>query len=369
MEIDKIYNIDCLEGMKHIPDGSIDAIICDLPYGTVKGMAIAGWKNKGDICQWDDQIPTEPLMEQYTRILRQNGVAILFSQEPYTHELRSYGNSGFRFVYPLVWIKNNFANAFSSDKAPVSYFEDLSVFRKIYDMSNQNPLRDYSLKVLEFIGKPRREIIDKVGQCVDHFFRHSSSQFAIPTPETYAELIKLYGIDKMPGFKTYAELEQSGITFNLPEGKNCWNNLQTNGLSLNEEWCAFLKKESFDVGLSIDGTKLIHDTYRKDASGKDTYDRIKENIQLLKRYGIRPDLLCTVNRMTCEDPYGVYHSLKDLDTGWLQFIPIVNFKKDGTLDEDSVDVKAYGDFLHSIFHLSHFTIVKCGQYPVKAQQS
>ena len=84
-------------------------------------------------------------------------------------------------------------------------------------------------------------------------------------------------------FKKAVELQKKY----LPEGKNCWNNLQTNGLSLNEEWCAFLKKESFDVGLSIDGTKLIHDTYRKDASGKDTYDRIKENIQLLKRYGIQ----------------------------------------------------------------------------------
>ena len=225
LELDQIYNLDCLDGMKHIPDGSIDAIICDLPYGTVKGMAIEGWKNKGDICQWDDQIPTEPLFEQYERVLRQNGVAILFSQEPYTHELRDYGTNGLRFVYPLVWIKNNFANAFSSDKAPVSYFEDLSVFRKVYDTSNQNPLRDYSLKVLEFIGKPRREIIDKIGQCVDHFFRHSSSQFAIPTPETYAELIKLYGIDKMQGFKTYAELEQSGITFNLPDGKNIKSNV------------------------------------------------------------------------------------------------------------------------------------------------
>ena len=225
METDTIYNMDCLEGMKHIPNASIDAIICDLPYGTVKGMAIEGWKNKGDICQWDDQIPTEPLFAEYERVLRQNGVAILFSQEPYTHELRAYGTNGLRFVYPLVWIKNNFANAFSSDKAPVSYFEDLSVFRKVYDTSNQNPLRDYSLKVLEFIGKPRREIIEKIGQCVDHFFRHSSSQFAIPTLETYAELIKVYGIDKMQGFKTYEELEQSGITFNLPDGKNIKSNV------------------------------------------------------------------------------------------------------------------------------------------------
>ena len=47
MEIDKIYNIDCLEGMKHIPDGSIDAIICDLPYGTMKGASIEGWVKAG----------------------------------------------------------------------------------------------------------------------------------------------------------------------------------------------------------------------------------------------------------------------------------------------------------------------------------
>ena len=225
IEIDNIYNMDCLEGMKLIPDGSVDAVICDLPYGTVKGMAIEGWKNKGDTCQWDEVIPTEPLFEQYTRILRQNGVAILFSQEPYTHNLRSHGDSGFRFVYPLIWVKNNFANAFSASKAPVSYFEDMSVFRKVYDMSNQNPLRDYSLQVLQFIGKPRREIINEVGQCVDHFFRHSSSQFAIPTRETYDDLIRRYGIDKMQGFKPYDELERSLATFNLPEGVKVKSNV------------------------------------------------------------------------------------------------------------------------------------------------
>ena len=217
--------MDCLEGMKQIPDGSVDAIICDLPYGTVKGMAIEGWKNKGDTCEWDEVIDTNKLFEAYSRILRQNGVAILFSQEPYTHHLRSHGDGGFRFVYPLIWVKNNFANAFSASKAPVSYFEDMSVFRKVYDIDNQNPLRQYSLQVLQYIGKPRREIINEVGQCVDHFFRHSSSQFAMPTPETYNELITRYGIDKMEGFKLYEELERSSATFNLPEGKNIKSNV------------------------------------------------------------------------------------------------------------------------------------------------
>ena len=182
--------------------------------------------------------------------------------------------------------------------------------------------------------------------------------------ETLELLIKEY-FESSPG-DTYSfiwhggEPTQRGLDFYkkavelqkkyLPQGKKCWNNLQTNGLALNEEWCAFLKKESFDVGLSIDGTGLIHDTYRKDASGQPTYERIRNNIALLKRYGIFPDLLCTVNALTCEDPYGVYHSLRDLGTGWIQFIPIVNKKEDGTLDEDSVDVSRYGNFLISIFH-------------------
>ena len=135
----------------------------------------------------------------------------------------------------------------------------------------------------------------------------------------------------------------------LPAGSECWNNLQTNGLNLNEEWCLFLKENHFDVGISIDGTKCIHDRYRKDAAGEETYDRISKNISLLKEYGIRPDLLCTVNAESVRYPYEVYTSLKELDTGWIQFIPIVNKEKDGSLSEDSVDPKRYGTFLSCIF--------------------
>ena len=85
MEIDNIYNMDCLEGMKQIPDGTIDAVICDLPYGTMKGAAVGAWD--GTQCDWDDTIPTDKLFAEYERVLRRNGVAILFSQEPYTMHL------------------------------------------------------------------------------------------------------------------------------------------------------------------------------------------------------------------------------------------------------------------------------------------
>ena len=136
----------------------------------------------------------------------------------------------------------------------------------------------------------------------------------------------------------------------LPEGWQCWNNLQTNGLGLNDEWCQFLKENHFDVGLSIDGTPSRHDSNRQDASGNSTYERIKKNIALLQSYGINPDLLCTVNSETVRKPLEVYENLKNLRTGWIQFIPVVNRDPDGTIRDESVTPEEYGDFLCRIFN-------------------
>ena len=136
----------------------------------------------------------------------------------------------------------------------------------------------------------------------------------------------------------------------LPEGWQCWNNLQTNGLGLTDEWCRFLKENHFDVGISLDGTKRAHDSNRHDVSGNDTYDRIKENIARLQKYGINPDLLCTVNSETVRKPLEVYENLKNMRTGWMQFIPVVNRDPDGTVRDESVTPEEYGDFLCNIFN-------------------
>ena len=228
MEIDKIYNMDCLEGMRQIPDGSIDAVICDLPYGTMKGIVNApGWGNCS--CEWDSIIPTDKLFEQYDRVLRTNGTAVLFSQEPYTSHLRTYPKkSNLRFCYPLIWRKGSAGNALMSYKAPVSVFEDMNVFIKPYDSNGTNNLRDYFAAVLRFIGKPKRDIMQAIGQSADHVFRVESTQWALCTAETYSDIINRYGIDKMEGFRTYEDLQTDDIAFkakyprvfNLPEGKS-----------------------------------------------------------------------------------------------------------------------------------------------------
>ena len=134
----------------------------------------------------------------------------------------------------------------------------------------------------------------------------------------------------------------------LPKGWQCWNNLQTNGLLLDDEWDRFLAEEHFDVGLSIDGTELIHDRYRHDAGGNPTYQRIAGNIRTLQKYGIQPDLLCTVTKDTAMNAEAVYDNLASFGTGWIQFIPIVNHVGNG-VSEESVTPKLYGQFLCRIF--------------------
>ena len=135
----------------------------------------------------------------------------------------------------------------------------------------------------------------------------------------------------------------------IPKEREVWNNLQTNGLLLNDEWCRFLKENRFDVGISIDGSELIHDQNRRTITGEPTHRRVLNAVSRLRRYGGDPDLLCTVNASSLKDPLGVYRALRDTGCTWIQFIPIVIRSGSGTLSPLSADPEGYGKFLISVF--------------------
>ena len=113
MDIDTIYNMDCLEGMKAIPDASIDAIICDLPYGTTE-------------CAWDTLIPFEPLWEQYKRIIKPKGAIVLFGSEPFSTTLRMSNLE--MYLYDWIWIKNRPNGFLEAKNKPMKAHEIISVF-------------------------------------------------------------------------------------------------------------------------------------------------------------------------------------------------------------------------------------------------
>ena len=236
MEIDKIYNMDCLEGMRQIPDGSIDAVICDLPYGTMK----TAWKGLDEYDgrhQWDDIIPSGPLFEQYERVLRRNGTCILFSQEPYTMYLRTCEKMNLEFMYPMIWRKDTFGMALNAKHAPVSYFEDINVFRKKVTLAGNNPLRQYFAKMIPFLGVPKTAVVKKLGTRAQHCFNVEGNQFSLCTAQTYADLIEHYHIDKMEGFMPFEECKRidrefkdgytdpDPVVFNLPEGESVLPNI------------------------------------------------------------------------------------------------------------------------------------------------
>ncbi|MDR0287849.1 MAG: radical SAM protein, partial [Clostridiales bacterium] len=134
----------------------------------------------------------------------------------------------------------------------------------------------------------------------------------------------------------------------LPGGWSCYNSLQTNGLLLDVEWCSFLAEACFYVGLSIDGTQAVHDLYRKDAAGNGSYADALNAVRRLQEHGIQPDLLCTVTSAAAKEPLSVYRALRELDTGWIQFIPIIRRDSSGNVTPDSVTGEDYGNFLCTV---------------------
>ena len=135
----------------------------------------------------------------------------------------------------------------------------------------------------------------------------------------------------------------------LPKGKQVWNNLQTNGLLLNDQWCAFLRENHFDVGVSMDGSQAVHDAHRRDLGGNPTWEKVAGNIRRLRSHGVEPDLLCTVNARSLDEPLEVYRALRDTGCGWVQFIPIVVPLPEVGFAPQSVTAEGYGQFLISIF--------------------
>ena len=127
IEIDKIYNEDCLIGMDRIPDGSVDMILCDLPYGCL---------NSKDT-KWDVQIPFEPLWKQYYRVCKENAAIVLFGKEPFTSFMIMSNLKDYR--QKLIWLKKQPGNVFNAKKQFMNWTEDIVVFYRDAPTGHKDP--------------------------------------------------------------------------------------------------------------------------------------------------------------------------------------------------------------------------------------
>lgn len=143
--------------------------------------------------------------------------------------------------------------------------------------------------------------------------------------------------------------------------KKIENSFQTNGILLDDKWCDFFVRNNFLVGVSIDGPQYLHDKYRLNKGGKPTFDSVLKGIDLLKKHSVEFNTLTVVNRDNSYHPLENYNFLKDIGSGYMQFIPAVEkyeinqktipnkYNSSSNVTEWSVEPVQYGNFLCEIF--------------------
>lgn len=135
---------DCLEKMKDIPDGSVDMILCDLPYGTTQ-------------CKWDSALPLNKLWQIYKRVIKNNGAIVLFSAQPFTSILITSAIDIFK--YDWCWQKPKGTGHLNAKKQPMRDKEDICVFYKEQCLYNPQ-----MTKGEPYLAKPGKSKINHEGQ-------------------------------------------------------------------------------------------------------------------------------------------------------------------------------------------------------------
>ena len=256
MERIRLYNDDCLNTFKLIEDKTIDLILIDPPYNIGKD-------------KWDKWATVELYVEfmgkvfkECERVLKDNGSFYFFHNDFLQMvELQNWINKNSNFIFKqlLVWDKFNNSkwnqlNAIVYNKENRNYpkqaeyclyytFQDETGLKKVKtDMNNFKNLRQYFKEYQEALGMNKKQIIEKIGQRADHCFRWGSSQWDLPTKETYESLKKIPLLNNSFKIKEYEELrqeyeelrqeyEEQRYTHHLDENhKNIWNsNIKNNG--------------------------------------------------------------------------------------------------------------------------------------------
>jgi site-specific DNA-methyltransferase (adenine-specific) len=132
-----LYMGDCLDLMRDLADGSVDMILCDLPYGTTA-------------CAWDTVIPFEPLWEQYKRIIKKNGAIVLFGSQPFTTDLIMSNRKWFR--YEWIWEKGVSGSFVQASRMPLKTHENICVFSGGDTLPNYYPIKMKRVKAITFNG-------------------------------------------------------------------------------------------------------------------------------------------------------------------------------------------------------------------------
>lgn len=149
-------------------------------------------------------------------------------------------------------------------------------------------------------------------------------------------------------FKHFIELQKK---YNL-KNVQIYNAIQTNGIVIDDEWAKFLSENNFLVGISLDGTKEIHDSIRINSASKGSFNKVMNSIKLFNKYNVQYNILCVVNSYVARHINKVYSFFKKNDFSYLQFIPCLDpLNQPPGLHEYSLTPERYSYFLKNLFDL------------------
>jgi site-specific DNA-methyltransferase (adenine-specific) len=191
LELNKIYNADCLEKMKEIDDKSINMILADLPYGSTS-------------CHWDTIIPFAPLWEQYKRIIKDTGAIVLTASQPFTSALVMSNIKMFK--YEWIWDKKKGGNPLLAKIQPIKVHENILIFGKgkvnYYPLMEKRDKEKWSgnvknggIKIANYIGSINKKYTHKYPKSILEASNADQSNRLHPTQKPVAlfeYLIKTY---------------------------------------------------------------------------------------------------------------------------------------------------------------------------------
>ena len=204
----ELWQGDCLELMKNIPDGSVDLVLTDPPYGTTA-------------CKWDSVIPFEPMWEQLKRIVKRGGAIVLFGSEPFSSLLRASNIDWYK--YDWIWEKEQSSSGLQAKIAPMKKHENISVFFQSPTDDTTNAykwLKEYFQTEKKKCGLTSRQMRELLGNYMASHYFTSGEQFTIPSLADYEKLQKT-GCFCVPYDEIKKEYEKAKNTYNpqMTEGK------------------------------------------------------------------------------------------------------------------------------------------------------
>ena len=179
---------DCLERMKEIPDGSVDMVLADPPYGTTA-------------CKWDTVIDLEKMWKQLKRVVKPNGAIVMTASQPFTTTLIASNMQG--YSHSWIWVKTRATGYQRSNREPLRITEDVVVFYNQEHINQRNSqeeifkFKELLKKEVELSGMTRKQLNDKCGFDASSYLRTSSSWSDVLPPKNKFEKIKeILNLDK-----------------------------------------------------------------------------------------------------------------------------------------------------------------------------